>query len=491
MKKVLNLNLFIAGLVALVLGACTNLEITEKDSVISQTTTGTPTGKPEALLATAYNDLGEYCGQENIYALGQHTSDEMIPPTRGTDWGDNGVWRTLDQHTWDPTHSQVLTTWNQLNERVFKATIIIDNSTPKANDQQIAEAKFLRAFNMFHVMDYFGQVPFREVADGVDVNPKVLTRSDAFDFIVKDLEQALPNLSTKPAAATNRTATKAAARFLLAKLYLNKAVFKSATSHDAADMQKVIDLVKAIEDDGYGLADDYFATFSKNSAKENILTTDQGNRASRWYMTLHYDQNPSGWNGFTTLADFYGKFEDKDSRKGTKAKADGSQYSGIGRGFLVGQQVDDKNNPIIEQRGKTPLIFTPEVPLSGANVKQGIRVIKYHPSDNGDYIFMRYADAYLMAAEAKLRKGDKAGALADVNALRAKRGATALGDLTLDNMLDERGRELYWEGGRRTDQIRFGTFTKGVSNTGAHTVLFPIPAAALVSNPKLKQNSGY
>jgi starch-binding outer membrane protein, SusD/RagB family len=491
MKKIINLNLLIAASLSFFIGGCTDLVVENLDSRVEQDKSGAPTGNPELLLQAAYNDLGEYCAQENIYALGQHTSDEMIPPTRGTDWGDNGVWRTLDQHTWDPTHAQVLNTWNQLNERVFKATVIIDNATPKASAQQKAEALFVRAFNMFHVMDYYGQVPFRNVTDGVDVLPKVMTRSEAFDFIVKDLEEALPNLETKGPAASNKKATKAAARFLLAKLHLNKAVYKNLPSHDANDMQKVIDLVKLIEADGYGLADDYFTTFSKNSAKENIFTTDQGNRASRWYMTLHYDQNPSGWNGFTTLADFYGKFEDKDIRKGVKAKADSSKYSGIGKGFLVGQQVDDNNKPIIEQRGKTPLVFTPDVPLAGANVKQGIRVIKYHPADNGDYIFMRYADAYLMAAEAKLRKGDKAAALADVNALRTKRGASTLGDLTLEAMLDERGRELYWEGGRRTDQIRFGTFTKGVSNTGAHTVLFPIPAAAIVSNPTIRQNPGY
>ena len=101
----------------------------------------------------------------------------------------------------------------------------------------------------------------------------------------------------------------------------------------------------------------------------------------------------------------------------------------------------------------------------------------------------------LLKAEALLRKGDAGGALTIVNDLRAKRGATALANLTETELLDERGRELYWEGWRGNDQIRFGTFTgswefKSASADG-HEVLFPIPQGALDSNPNLKQNNGY
>jgi starch-binding outer membrane protein, SusD/RagB family len=270
---------------------------------------------------------------------------------------------------------------------------------------------------------------------------------------------------------------------------LNKGVYKGGEP----DNQGVIDMVTEIEKAGFKLEDNYFNVFSKTSANENIFTTDQGNRASRWYMTLHYDQKPSGWNGFTTLADFYGKFEDKDIRKGIPAKPDGKEFSGIGLGFLKGQQYNDKNEAIIEERSKTPLEFTEDVTLAGAATQKGIRVIKYHPANNGDYILARYGAAYLMKAEAMLRKGDKPGALKMVNDLRTKRGASALADLTLDSMLDEWGRETYWEGSRRNDEVRFGKFTTatGVVNKAAHTVLYPIPALAVSSNPNLRQNPGY
>ncbi len=139
--------------------------------------------------------------------------------------------------------------------------------------------------------------------------------------------------------------------------------------------------------------------------------------------------------------------------------------------------------------------------MAGNTEVEGIRVIKYPPDysnlDNpeNDYVILRLADIMLLKAEALLRKGNAGGALTIVNDLRAKRGAAALGSLDDKALLDERGRELYWEGWRRNDQIRFGTFTgswefKNASSDG-HEVLYPIPSLALASNPNLKQNAGY
>ncbi|HNL39523.1 MAG TPA: RagB/SusD family nutrient uptake outer membrane protein, partial [Saprospiraceae bacterium] len=141
-----------------------------------------------------------------------------------------------------------------------------------------------------------------------------------------------------------------------------------------------------------------------------------------------------------------------------------------------------------------PLAFTADCPLSGAATDKGIRVMKYHAGEFGKYILMRYGEVVLMKAEAQLRSGDAAGALATVNSLRSVRGAAPLGSLDNTSMLDERGRELYWEGYRRTDQVRFGTFSDTWSDktvTDKYRVLYPIPQQALDSNPNLKQNSGY
>src|SRR5690606_9516598 len=137
-----------------------------------------------------------------------------------------------------------------------------------------------------------------------------------------------------------------------------------------------------------------------------------------------------------------------------------------------------------------PLVFTKELPgLTGNNERTGIRIIKYHPVNGAytaHYILLRYADAHLMKIEAILRGGTSAdNALTLYNELRDMREATPATSITLDDVLDERGRELYIEGWRRNDQIRFGTFTSTwpmKDNTEAHRILFPIPANAISSN---------
>lgn len=486
--------LVIAALVMIVT-ACTDLVPNDTSSLVRTSGQGFEPGNPTALLESAYKDLGVYNEAVNIYAMGVHPTTELIPPTRGTDWGDNGIWRAMDKHTWDTFHPFIRDAWNLLNERVFKATEIIAS---KPTPEQKAEAKFLRAFNMFNVMDFYGQVPFREVTQGVEDLPKVMTRSAAFDYIVQDLTEALPDLSMARPSPNNGKASKTAANFLLAKLYLNKAVYKSATpegpyTFDKADMDKVITCVDAITADGYQLDADYFKVFSNTSNAETIFVSNEGTAQNRWMMALHYNQNPKGWNGFAAPANFYDKFKDGDMRKGKKGKSDGSEFSGIGLGFLLGQQYDDNKKEVIDGRSQKPLVFSRDVPLTGANTSQGIRVIKYHPANAGKYLFMRYGEAVLMKAEAQFRNGNEEQARATVNDLRAKRKAKALTTLTNDELFDEIGRELYWEGWKRTVEIRFGKFTtgEGVTDNGKHTVLYPIPYSAVVSNSNLKQNAGY
>jgi starch-binding outer membrane protein, SusD/RagB family len=505
MKKINKLTQAIAALFCVgFMAACTDLATKEVDSRIVTTTGGGKTNaKAGDLLQAAYNDLQAFTDQANIYALYEHVTDELIPPTRGVDWSDNGVWRSLYTHTWDASHSWVLGAWNTLNQNAFRASIILDAGDVTA--QQKAEAKFIRAWNTFFIMDLFGQVPLRNTSDGPTVLPKVRTRMEAFADIEKDLTEALADLPgsgpfTKD-GAPNPTATKAAANTLLARMYLNKAVYSSATgvgpyTFAKADMDKVVGYCKAVTDAGYGLTANYFDSFKKGGSSEVILSSQQGSPQNRVYMTLHYGQKPSGWNGFATLADFYAKFESGDKRRGSPPNPTGADYSGLGRGFLVGQQVDDNGKNLTDSRTSLPLSFTGEIPLSGAPTGSGIRVLKYHPIDYDKYIMLRYGEVLTMQAEALLRSGDATGATTLVNTLRANRGATALaGTLDLAKMLDERGRELYWEGIRKMDLIRFEKFNddwaeKG-TNKDAFRVLYCIPQQALDSNPGLKQNPGY
>ncbi len=516
MKQVKNTVLALMCISALV--SCTDLVTKEVDSDAPKAADDV---KPGPALEAAYKSLGgNMADQANIYSLTEHTTDELIPPTRGVDWSDNGVWRSLYTHTWESSHSYINTAWNQLNQNAYNTQAIIEASA--ATKQQIAEAKFLRAFNRYYVIDFWGVLPDRKTNEGSEVNPKVLTRAEGFAAVEKDLLEALPDLpSIGPGSSPEHpTASKATAHALLARLYLNKGVFTAADpqgpyTHDPADMAKVIEHAVAVMDEGYALNSDYFANFTKTGPTTEVMLTGQdGTPQNRVYMTLHYNQNPSGWNGFATLADFYAKFEDGDQRKGVPAgsvpgvtfgtdpkdcEVCPHKFAGIGLGFLAGQQKDDTGADLTDTRTGLPLQFTPDVPLSGAATNKGIRVMKYHPALYGKYVIMRFAETYLNMVEAKLRGGTFAGssttALEDINYLRTLRDADPLAALTLDDMIDERGRELYWEGYRRSDLIRFGKFNdpwdeKG-DNADAFRVLYSIPQLAIDTNPNLKQNPGY
>lgn len=490
---------------------CTDLEIEETDSRFGNLSGEFNGVDPESNLANLFNSLrGEIQTQENLFALNEVSSDEQLVPTRGTDWGDNGLWRTLHAHTWDANHNFVRGTWNNFNQMVFNATAIIDSrSNPSA--QQAAEAKFVRAFAMFWLVDLYGQVPFRTPDEGSDVNPMVMTRAEALTFILKDLDEALAVLpSAGPSASLNKP-TKATVRFLLAKINLNKHIYLGTGDAAAADMTEVINLVDAIKADGYDLQAGYFNLFTSDVNTETIFFT-TSEVGPRIWNTLHYKQNSpdntgGGWNGFTTLAEFYDLFEGdanvnvpgsgQEERRGF-VPTDGSNL-GIGYGFLIGQQYDETGTAMTDRPGN-PLIFTKELPgLLGNDERTGIRVIKYHP-ENGAFknheVVFRYADAHLMKAEAIMRGGSSGEtSLALVNELRALRNASPLSSAPTEQvMLAERGRELYIEFWRRNDLIRFGKFTEAWSykdNTEAFRVLFPIPATAIITNPNLIQNEGY
>ncbi len=508
--KNLNFKVLATCCSALILSAssCTKLD----EEALGSKFVNTSNTASTADLGSVYSVLNGFSDQSNVYALQEHSTDEMMGPTRGTDWGDFGTWRKLHQHTWDPFHNQINSSWDQLNTGIYRATQVID----KATDNQIkGEASFLRAFFMFQVVDLFGQQPFRELTDSPETNPKVFTRTEATDFIIKDLEFAEANLS----AGDPGKANKAAAQALLAKVYLNKAVYTAATvggpfTFAKADMDKAIEYTNKIT--GKSLSSTYFNNFTPDNSTAStelifVIPNNEGaaigNVQNRFRMTLHYNQTPGGWNGFTTLADFYKSFEANDQRIGGSFPGLTDRI-GLRSGFLIGQQFGP-NNVALKDRSGNPLIFTENANLLFSTENQGIRVIKYIPKPNAandniieqagnDYVFLRYADVLLMKAEAILRGGtDPQGQtpLVLVNNLRTVRGATPVASVDATSLLAERGRELYWEGWRRNDQIRFGTFNEPVDQRATKSdpsrTLFPIPQRAVDTNPNLTQNAGY
>ena len=495
-------NIFFLLIMVFALGACTDLKENLREDL--------PDGEspdPAALLESAYNSMRlPYQDQSRFWAAQEHTGDAAMGPTRGPDWDDNGIWRSLHNHTWTADHDFLGSTFSELLQIVFATSNLLDFE-PTAD--QAAQSRFIRAFVVNSVLDGWGQVPYRQPGTSLLEDATVLSAQEAIDLILSETTAIMGDLPDSP---TNR-ANKDAAKVLQMKTYLNKGMYlnRAAPTFDNADMQKVIDLADEITASGkYSITNDYFGNFAPNNdmiSTENIWTAENvggsnsGNVRARWFCTLHYNQNPSGWNGFCTLGDFYDSFEDEDIRK-KQDYPNMTEVSGINAGFLFGQQVDQDGNELDDRKGNK-LAFTKEVAIteSGDNLEiTGVRVVKY-PIDyasgdnvDNDYVYFRYADVLLMKAEAMMRMGDTGGAKTIVDDIRMNRGVGPLSELSETTLLAERGREFYWEGNRRTDLLRFGKFLDAWQEkpvSGAERLLFPIPAGSLASNPNLTQNAGY
>jgi starch-binding outer membrane protein, SusD/RagB family len=501
--------------------SCSKLETKLKDpnSEAAASAGGAPA---PSTLPKVYEQLNQLVSQENWYAMNEHSTDELMGPTRGTDWDDFGTWRKLHLHSWDGAHNQINNVWNGINGAIFQTTLLAEASSASA--QTKAEARFLRAYFSYISCDLFGQVQHRPATAAIADLPNVFKRAEAADFIIAELNAVIPTLPAFT-TATRSFATKEAAQFLLAKALLNKAVFKQDPNNPAgpftfaaADMNQVVSLCNSIAaNPNLSIANNYWDNFvwdNGTKSSENIFVRKNSDGINMVWATCmgnHYNMPPDGWNGFTTLADFYNSFDNGDVRKSANITGF-TNLTGRNAGFLIGQQMGPAGKTIgnavgpLKDRSGNPLIFTPDVSLFFSTESKGIRTNKYplNPAEMGgggwgsqnEFVFMRLSDARLMKAEAILRGGtDTETPLAIVNSIRAKRNAAALTGVTLTSLLAERGRELYLEGWRRNDLIRFGKFNDPVNErpqaSPASRVLFPIPNIALSSNPKLVQNVGY
>ena len=497
--------------------SCTDLD----EQLKSELEQGTSNVNVTDLLTGAYTALYTPYHQDQRWVLEEISTDAAMAPTRGGDWDDNGIYRAIHQHTWNPDNSFMNSTFVSLLTVQFQASNVLRNDpTPR----QAAEARFLRALSMYDVLSLWGMVPYREDLEDFNTPPTTLQTAEAIDFIAGELNDILNDL---PSGGEAYVANKNAARTLLMKLYLNKGTFlnRENPAFEAADMSQVITLADEITASGeYAIspAGKYFDNFAPNNdvvSTENIFTLYnefgvRGGAIDRtWNTVAHYNMTPGGWNGWCTLSDYYDLYEEGDERRGIYYEYPADTMANPGKrqnvGFLAGQQYNLRNDePLMARNPSTqPLVFTPEVTLrtSGATLETaGIRVMKYAfdysvPSGqrNNDWVVFRYADVLLMKAEAILRGGAGAAgeALALVNSIRTNRGVSPFTELTLDNLLDERGRELYWEGWRRQDLIRFGKFLEPwqekPADAGTHTLVYPIPSQQIAVNPNLQQNPGY
>lgn len=366
-----------------------------------------------------------------------------------------------------------------------------------------AEARFLRALSYYHALDFYGNIPFVTENDAVgSFFPPQKDRAFIFNYIESELK-AIEGDMLAPRAVYGR-ADKGAAWALLAKLYLNAKVYTGVEKNTEA----ITYAKNIINANSYELDAQYGWLFMADNDKSKeiiFLIQSDGLSTRTWGATTFLVNAPiggsmktadfgvkGGWGGLRTTKAFVNKFSQNDiDGKGDVRAAfhtDGQQL-----------EIDDiftfKNGYAVKKFKNLT-----------RDGKAGSDPTGNHPDT--DFPMFRLGDIYLIYAEAVLRGGqggDKATALKYVNDLRKRAKGTEVttNDLTLNFILDERSRELYWEGHRRTDLIRFDRFTtkdylwpwkgntKDGKEVGDHMNLYPIPADDIVANPNLKQNSGY
>ncbi len=424
------------------------------------------------------------------------TSDEMVCPTRDTDWDDGGKWRVLHTHEWTNDNETVNSMWSRFYKGIYEANKLIETIEPSVvagneAEKTVARLKVMRAYYYYLLIDNYGDVPYVTSFSNAPDMPEKVARATVYNSVVADLEVAANLLECKPASKIE--VTRGMAYSLLAKLYLNAEVYTGTAQWAKAEL--ACDEVIAC---GYSLENDPMAPFvtENQNSMENIFVIPFDENSYKGFnlhmRTLHYNNNLTydmsvgPWNGFCAIEDHYDTYSDNDLRKagyfivGQQYKADGSEISIEGVKLII--------NPHVPKLKIESTFSQAEIKMSGARIKKF--EIKKGATDNlsNDFPIFRLADILLMKAEAQLRQG-KAVDVANLDKIRTRAGLTGWnGSVTLDQILEERGRELFWEAHRRQDLIRFGKFGNSwweKSASGKDRQTFPIPQWVIDANPLL------
>jgi hypothetical protein len=455
------------------------------------------------------------------------TTDELTAPTRGQDWDDGGNWRRLHLHSWTKEDGVMSGAWNfgfsgvnTANRLIYQFQSLVTSGKVKQEvaDAYIAELQTVRGFFYWQLIDMYGNVPLVTDFAKAEASPKSATRAEVYNFIVKDLEAAVPKLSKAVDGTTYGRMNYWAGKMLLAKLYLNAKVYVGTAEND-----KVIAACDEIINSGkYTLESNFFNNFNVNNSgsKEFIFAIPydkvffQGFNLvmqSLSYLNQQtYNLTAQPWNGFCSLEEFYNSFEDTDLRKGEPGTLAGPS---IKRGtFLAGYQYSSAGTLLLDDGvevanpGRLPVPFPgdpdgkkynfgsiglknadgtpfPQINELGPQAlrQAGVRVGKWEYQMGGtenmsnDYAVFRLGDVILMKSEAIWRKTNNptdATALALVNQIRTRAGVAALmsldGKLSFDmtgpvvpggELFNEMGRELAFEKSKRQAMIRWGVYT--------------------------------
>lgn len=522
----------LATLLLLPLTACTGLEedlvgeiledIRPPDDIVDS---------PASYIFGVYGTLS-ITGTANhggYYTLQEVTTDEMTVTTKGSDWFDGGIHIRLHEHAYGPNHSYINNTWVATYNAISYLNSIIEYS--RDYDNEIVHATAVRAYLYWRLLDCFGRV---KLVTEDNPNPPQASRQEVFDFVESELLKVLGiaeltktldvSGSLLPDGGSAYQINRYGALGLLAKLYLNAEVYTGTPMYEKAEIAAsyIIDsgayvlcgqgcAVRnlgrrpAIEKDPEML-EGYAAVFAPNNEDnpEHIFSIyydeDRLGGMNLGQMSLHpaskltYNFQEQPWNGYATLEEFYNTYDDSDARKEAS--------------FLVGPQLDFSGSALVDYEADDDdlqINYTPAINELGPNAyrQAGARPAKFSykqfgkPDMDNDFPVVRLGEMYLVRAEARARlAGNWTVAEPDVNVLRARAGVPEYnGNLTEDEFLAERGREMFQETARRTDLIRFGRYNDAwweKPPSAPFRNVFPIPQYQInESLGTLTQNPGY
>ena len=448
------------------------------------------------------------------------TTDEAI-----CGWTDVGI-NDLNTQTWSATNPFLTALYQRLSLSVTYANDFIkktNGSTDVTSQQYNAEARFLRALAYTWDMDLFGNPPFTTDADIVGkFFPKQIERAKLFNYVVSELHAIEDKLGAPKFSYPE--ADQAACWMLLARVYLNAEVYTGTAKWDSCKLY----CDKVINSGAYSLATNYRQNFSADNdgshnpemifawAQDGINT--QGYVGSTFIIEscsdplyikaerFHGLTSNTNWNGNRSRIQFMNLLVDTLATYGNvRIPTSDSTFSQSKDKRVFMKTKKSMNIPTSSSSGD----FGIGVYKFTAKNTDGSQAADYNPAyASTDFPVFRYADALLMRAEALHRLGDDANAVLDVNAVRSRAYGNTSGNITASQLtdqflLDERGREFYYEAQRRTDLVRFGKFTDGNynwqwkggafngTNTDSHLNIFPIPGDEVSANPNIHQNPGY
>lgn len=533
---------FALSVLALSLSLTSCLDETPKDQIPETEIYDSANSLYVNAVASLYNYIGAHEEGEGlqgtcrgIYDYNTLTTDEAIIPIRGGNWYDGGLWKNMYDHTWTATDTDLYNVWKYLYKVIVlstKSLETIEKHKALLTEQQrvdySAEVRAVRAMYYYYAMDMFGRIPILQSATQNTADIRQSNRSDVFWYVVKELQDVAPLLANEHSNLQGNyygRVTRPVAWFLLAKLSLNAEVYTDDDWTDSSRpdgktimfdidgnkknaWQTCVHYCDLITAAGYTLEADYTKNFAVHNegSTENIFTIPLDkilylNEFHYLFRSRHYAHGGaySGASENGTCATLHTMAVNGFGTETPDARLDMNFYTGKvevdGKYVTLDDGTPLEYKPLAVEKNLTA---SPYLETAGARMKK-YEVDRTAYSDgrlpDNDIVLYRYADVLLMKSEAKVRNGESGDE--EINAVRSRVGMPSL-PATLDNLLNERLLELVWEGWRRQDMIRFGTYCKqydihtpSEADKKGYTTVFPIPEKAHELNPNLKQNPGY